>query len=407
MTSTAISRRILRAIKLLENGNKSINNASYSALLGLPQHLYSYDLSKTINIGSDTYSGFTQFLKNQMNATEYSQPIATPPPSMKDIFERYKSISKPADFGKEILNELELLSTISDKLSDQDSEQDMLHLDQHITFRHIPGNGFNTSNFKGSLMLQHPMSVSDMTTDPAVLLGLHLAGKFEECPITGDMIEVPYYQSLKLNDKSIMSVEYVAKSSDRMKDEHYIKTSHGNLIVPQVFHDEPLYFGGDQIETTEVLTTSKFCKGTPIMGAKLFWNPDLKAAKKMIEAGHAEMNQFRFFQGKMSWNQELFENICSQRNVYSAFATKSNLKAFVVPDLVDAVWVDDEQGSQWKNVLRRASSEWNEWIRLQDLMKTSDELKELKQLHRQNVCNQISFWQSKNTSHETDIVSNK
>eukprot|EP01084_Bolivina_argentea_P005202 9832_1 len=385
---------ICRLAKKIDNGRATMQ----SAMFGLPQQMYSYNLDKNVSIGTQTYHPFTQFLKNQINTNEYAYPTTKEIVSMQDIITDYRSLinnkkttkkckTTEENYDKNTIRELELLAAISHKTT-RNKEPDTLHLDNFVMFDHIPGNDLSVNNWRGALLLQNPMSVSESSDGPAVLLGINISNVNTD----KNSVETPHYQSVKLNEKSVLDLTYVLKRSDRFPEKAMITTTHGNLLVPEIFYDLPLYFGGDCMDTVDVLTTCKFVKGLPIMGGKLHWNPDLISAERMIKAGHATVNDFKFFKGKMMWNVDLFENIFHHRNVYSAFGVKKNLNVTPVCHLLEAVWTDDdEQNCQWKKLLRFAPYEWNNWIQLQNMIK-SDEILELKQIHQQMVANQIEHW---------------
>ena len=105
-----------------------------------------------------------------------------------------------------------------------------------------------------------------------------------------------------------------------------MSTFHGMCFIPKLFLNESVFIGGDDGATMEILTTNPYCKGVGLLNNKMFWNPDLKLAQKIIDSGYGSLDEFRFFVGKMKWNNSLWQNI-QERNLYSVLMTKQNNSA--------------------------------------------------------------------------------
>lgn len=453
MSASKVYQRLLHAAKRIDAGGPIV----HSAILGLPQHLYSYHHRKNMDIGKETYQGLNKFLKTSLVGSEFADPSMRCDP-ISDYVQRYHAIhlDKPdKEYSEDLLYELELLASIADKINlqtdanddgmddadyDEDEDQDQEDNDvypettnpmiispntkynnqsnlsnqsnQSTTppqpmLTHIPGLEVDAIQWKGALHLQHPMSVSDAygrDAVPSVMLGIDVVSKWDPDKSQKEMEEQRVYHGIMLNQPSILDVSYIMKSTmtTNKKMKYSLKTTHGFLTVPRMFHDRPVYIGGDTVDQAAVLTTSKFCKGIPVMNGNLFLNPDLTVAKRMIEAGHASIDEFRFFSGKMAWNADLFRNVHRHRNMYATFEVNKSTSTQDIKNLINAVWNETGQREPWIETLKYAPSEWSAWIKLFEMMKSPHlpgvqcactELKALKELHRNTVATQISYWQ--------------
>lgn len=126
------------------------------------------------------------------------------------------------------------------------------------------------------------------------------------------------------------------------KEEYFITTSHGRIFVPKIFHNQPLYIGGDSTSTTEILTTSRVCKGKPILNGRWFWNPDLVTAQRMINAGFATVEDFKFFQGCMKWSEPLWNTI-KDENMFAAFVLRKTSEKNSMQEFLKMLWIDNHR----------------------------------------------------------------
>ena len=94
-------------------------------------------------------------------------------------------------------------------------------------------------------------------------------------------------------EKTLVSLRDII-SNDRDFNAAAISTFHGTQAVPDTFLNNPLFVGGDDLSTIEILTINPYCKGIGIMNNKIFWNPDLKIADRIIQSGYGSIDQFRF-----------------------------------------------------------------------------------------------------------------
>ena len=449
MNVSKVYQRLLHAAKRIDAGGSVV----HSAMLGLPQHIYSYQHRKNIDIGKDTYRGLGKFLKTSLVGGEFADPSMRCDP-VSDYVQRYHALHPDKEYGQDVIYELELLASIADKVNleanipNDDDAVGMDDYDEDLDFGddghpaflavpmtsnqmnsnqsapprpeqmldHIPANDLDALKWKGALMFQHPMSVSDAygaDAAPSVMLGIDVVSKWDPDKTLQEMEDQRVYHGIMLNQPSILDVSYIMKSTTMpsKKVKHSLKTSHGFLTVPRMFHDSQVYIGGDSVEDAAVLTTSKFCKGIPVMNGNLFLNPDLTVAKRMVEAGHATIDEFRFFFGKMTWNSELFRNVHRHRNMYAPFELKKSTSTQDIKSLLNAIWNGGGKQEPWTEILKYAPPEWSAWIKLFEMMNGPHpaavncgcaELKALKGLHRETVAKQISHWQQASQEAESN-----
>eukprot|EP01083_Nonionella_stella_P049493 131863_1 len=185
--SSRIYQNVLRCAKTIDGGNSALK----LAFRGLPTQMYSYNWQKNIDIGGETYTGFNQYLKNCINPTEY--PLINPQHhSVESIVESYHSdtTKQERNYNKQTVRELELLAQLAHKFPKDTADQ---HSDGRPILQHIDATTIRTlPKWKGSLLLQHPMSATQSSA--AVLLGIDLRRETaSDDPVTGQTRgTVPY-----------------------------------------------------------------------------------------------------------------------------------------------------------------------------------------------------------------------
>merc|ERR1719242_1461658 len=123
----------------------------------------------------------------------------------------------------------------------------------------------------------------------------------------------------------------------------------------------------------EILTTNPYCKGVALMNGKLFWNPDLKLAQKIIDSGYGSVNEFRFFHGKIKWNNHLWANI-QERNLYTVLMTRQN-DSSSSSFLAKQIWAYHKEGNKeslWYQLIehcwRTNSKDVESWMQIYGLL---------------------------------------
>lgn len=326
----------------------------------------------------------------------------------------------------------------------------------------------NENDLKPSFLLQHPMSVESMLTmgetthhkiEPNVILSLPLAKNDitnkiafngiilnqESILTVGDIVQTyeTYIENTADNDNEserdnndydkndtsnldisqFADLDETSNSSDSSdngesiaksgKKKYYIlkkykvQTHHGIAEVPELFHSNPIFFGGDDSSTVEVLTTSRFCRGVSLFNGRLFWNPDLKTAAALIRAGHCDISDFKFFYGKVKWDYQLWENI-QNRNIFSQFQLSRKAQPIRVTqlvreifyfysnknhDLVEKDMVTGDVRNMWLALMRISGKNFRNWIELSYLINSCPErMQKLRSIQFEKVKNQSTYF---------------
>eukprot|EP01084_Bolivina_argentea_P304188 525274_1 len=190
-------------------------------------------------------------------------------------------------------------------------------------------NDNKVSMWRNSILFQHPLSAisainnnneCNTEIEPYVLLGLFAHASHYRLNLSGkkDKDNNNIRISLIMNgEKTLIPI------GDIIDERKILSTFHGTQTIPDTFYENNVFIGGDDLSTIEILTNNPYCKGVGIMNNKLFWNPDLLIADRIIQSGYGTPDQFRFFKGKMKWNSDLWNNI-QDRNLYTLLSTSLN-----------------------------------------------------------------------------------
>ena len=195
-----------------------------------------------------------------------------------------------------------------------------------------------------------------------------------------------------------MNVKDVTSSDSK------IETSHGTQSIPDMFYQNQLFLGGDDTSTVEVITSNPHCKGVALMNNKLFWNPDLRIAERIIEAGYGSLDQFRFYRGRMKWDGELIQNI-SERNLYAFVSTRNNQQS-TWRALARGIWtyqMDKQNGKEMESLwyslleqcLKNNTKDIESWMQIYDLINDDnvrEEVYDLMRNHDDKIVQQVRHW---------------
>ena len=211
------------------------------------------------------------------------------------------------------------------------------------------------------------------------------------CNLSTENIKQARIALIVNGESTLMNVQDVMASNLK------IATSHGTQSVPDLFHRNQLFLGGDELSTVEVITSNPHCKGVGLMNNKLFWNPNLRIAERIIESGYGTPDQFRFYRGRMVWDSGLVDNI-QQRNLYAFVSTKNNMLSSW-KTLAKMIWnhpTNQNGDSLWFSLLQKTDSmDLDSWMRIYELINDVNVRKELLDLmtvHDAKIVQQVRQW---------------
>jgi len=445
MSLATVYKRLLRAAKTIDDSSTA------KLLCGKPTSLYSYELGRNLGIGTSSYSMFDQMVAI-MNDGEYPPPTHSNVSSAVSLHSaiqnsfRSKSVPEPPSrhcrvmvlTESELLEftaTLEALAVIAKKQRNPMNtfSSDSLELSDHILssrkqwvrsrkriknwihprkrkrskplLEYIPkpSQSIHCDDdplfWKKSLLFQHPLQSMagfhcgidvDAKSEPHVLLGLYAQSDKIKTKLTRRNATESRIALIINGESTLMNV------GDAIGSDSEIETSHGTQPLPDIFRDHQLFIGGDDTSTIEVVTSNPYCKGVGLMGNRLFWNPNLRIAEKMIESNLGSVDQFRFFRGVMSWDSDSMDNVF-ERNLYAlvmAMDTATRVKT------AKQIWSNQQDGehtrSLWRSLLGNVEN-MESWIQIYHLINDGAVKKEVFDLmrdHKAKISQQVQQYKA-------------
>ena len=204
--------------------------------------------------------------------------------------------------------------------------------------------------------------------------------------------------SLLLNGESIL-----CKVKDKLRystdNTPIINTTHRlNCYIPKIFHEHELFYGGDNTDTIEIISKNPYCGGISVLNGTMFWNPDMTRTEKLINAGHAKPDEFKFYYGKLLWNDILFNNIES-RNLYNICLMKNIKDKYndIIKYIINKYNPEKKKYSLWLKLIQLSQLNQSSFIDIFYIINHYyNECQTISLQHNNKINQQIKCWKNSN-----------